>query len=228
MQTVRWPEPTHTASGGWTVEIGRDLDGKGSGFGHRFWAALGRGDITSVLPSGKCVTSVMYEDRYLHTPVACALLVEVVSALKTHYEPRSAWDAPPVCVRTMLIESKPMRHRGSVWTADWTDDALRNRVLREALAYAGLDAQVISLPKNATRHARLLVVDFDDKTRLRVMLDQGLSYWTVDKNSMDRHDGFLPNGDPKSMGAALGEIRVDLRGHETPTMVVVEPRCMVG
>lgn len=237
-QAPQLPEVAARMPGGRTLEITNQLDtrrrdGKplgsqrsgdmGCGFGQRFWALLGDGDIAWVLPEGQRVAAVSYEDRYLNTPISCALLVDVISALKARYEPLDGWDAPRVEVATMFIDRPPRgAGLGSTWTAEWPDSARRDAALREAFAYAGIEAQVLSAGKHDLLHGRRLLVSFTDGTRLSIVPDQGWAYWTLDRSSDARlPTSFSLDAKPAELGRMLAEFGADVRGHRLPTLVAV-------
>jgi DEAD/DEAH box helicase domain-containing protein len=208
-------------SGGRTVELTRELDGSGNGFGQRFWALLGGGVADGVLPHGKTVSALSYEDRYLSTPLACGLLVDVISALKAVYEANGEWDNPRVSVTSMLIdEERTMRYRGR-WNSDWTSTQLRDDALRAAFDYCGIQAKVESKGRHALIHGRRLSIHFTDGTQVIVVPDQGMSYWTVPQALVRQSvAGFDMDGESAAqLGEALAEIRISIVGADLPTLI---------
>jgi len=204
-----------------TFEIGGHLDGTGEGFGQRFWTLLGGGDSGAVLPKDQAPVSIQYEDRYLSTPVACALLLDVVSAIKSHYDAEGLWKDAPVEVKTMLIdEARRSRNRGHWWGADWGATDRRDRAIEAAFEYSGLSASVTSAPKRELMHGRRLTLDFIDRRKLTIWLDQGWSYWSLAKH---QRQTSLASFDMTSTSAELGEalalFRVDVQGHDLSTQV---------
>lgn len=203
----------------------RQLDGSGSGFGQRFWALIGQEGFGGALPANKSVVSVAYEDRYLVTPISCALLVEVVTALKSVYERSDGWDNPSITISSMYIdERREFRHRDH-WTSDWQRTDLRDAALRAAFEFCGMTASVNSRYKNDVSHGRRLVVRFNDGTGVTVWLDQGLSYWTVSRQqSRTAVAVFTMDDDIEILGARLAEIKIGIEGHELPTQLFVDQR----
>ncbi len=217
-QTVQMTRPA--AVGGRTIEVTHQLDGTGAGFGLRFWTLLGSGAISNALPSGKSITSVNYEDRYLATPIACALLVEVISALKSFYTQHDGWVNPLIEVATMTIdEDRPKRHHDQ-WSSDWPSTSLRDSAVRSALEYCGMDAEVKSHSKYNLIHGRRLLVSFTDGTQLCVVPDQGLSYWGLTRSQKQTPlASFAMNLTPEVLGERLAEIKVGVEGNDLPTLV---------
>lgn len=210
------PLPAATGQGMYALELTHELDGLGAGFGERFWAAVKGTSGQALLPTDRSVVGVAYSDRYLVTPISCALLVEVVSALKALYEPQDRWSVSSVAVDTMDVE--PATRRGQeLWTSNWPHSALRGDVLKAAFSYCGLNCQVRSGSRQQVRHSRELRVTFDSGPDLVVWFDSGLGYWSVPRQ--DPLIGF-PFDQPVTMlGQQLAEIRVSVTGHALSTMV---------
>lgn len=215
--------PSDDVAGVHSFEITGGLDGKGAGFGDRFWKHICGGDLSTLLPKGVIPTEVEYEDRYLSTPVACGLLLDVISAIKSHYQAETDWGDVRVLITTMVIdEFKPPRGRG-VWWSDWEKTDQRDQALKAAFAYSGMAASVTSTDKRNLSHGRRLTVRFQRGGQLVVWLDQGWSYWALAKHhrqtALASFNMHLPIS---TLGEVLAEFRVDVQGHELPTQVFVE------
>ena len=217
-QIIGLPKPT--GASGRTIEVTHQLDGAGAGFGQRFWTLLGAGSISNVLPAGKAVVSVDYVDRYLATPLACALLVEVISSLKSYFEPIDGWGSPRIEVTTMLVgEDKPAKHKDQ-WHSDWPSSELRDEALRLAFDYSGMPAAVRSLRKHELIHGRRLSISFTDGSQLCVVPDQGLSYWRLARSQTRTPlASFAVNQPTDVLGQRLAEIKVSIEGNDLPTLV---------
>ena len=215
-----FPEPGK--GGARALELTCELDGPVLGFGRRFWEAVSPIDATNGLPSDKTIVELTYEDRYLATPLSCALLVEVISALKQRYEGLDRWDDPKVQVTTMEVdESKPRRSRDQ-WFSDWSSHSVRDEALVAALEYCGLRARVNSKDKRDLIHGRRLCVQFSDGSECTVWLDQGLSFWSLSREPGRHVSAAFPCASSSSvLGERLAECRVDVSGHVLPTQVFV-------
>lgn len=217
-QVVRLPNPA--AGGGRTIEVTHQLDGGGSGFGQRFWKLLGDGNISNALPAGKSVASVDYEDRYLATPLACALLVEIISALKSFFEHIDAWESPNIRVTTMMVaEDRPPKHKDQ-WSSDWPSSELRDAAVCSAFDYCGMPAVLRSLSKYELIHGRRLLVSFTDGSQLCVVPDQGFSYWRLARSQVRTPLASFSMDQPTDVqGQRLAEIKVGIEGNDLPTLV---------
>jgi DEAD/DEAH box helicase domain-containing protein len=217
-QIVRLPNPV--AGGGRTIEVTRQLDGSGSGFGQRFWKLLGNGSISNALPVGKFVASVDYEDRYLATPLACAILVEIISSLKSYFEHIDAWESPNIRVTTMIVDRDKFPRHKDQWSSDWPSSELRDAAVGSAFDYCGMPAVIRSLPKFELIHGRRLLVSFTDGSQLCVVPDQGFSYWRLARSqSRSPLASFSMDQSPDLQGQQLAEIKVGIEGNDLPTLV---------
>ena len=217
--------PSNDVPGVYSFEVTSELDGKGAGFGERFWKLLSRGDLSTLFPKGTVPIAVEYEDRYLATPIASALLLDVISAIKSHFQVESDWDAVRVRVTTMLIaDDKPSRGRGA-WWSDWERTEQRDRALEAAFDYSGMSASVTSTDKRNLSHGRRLTIHFQSGGQLVVWLDQGWSYWAMAKHhrqtALTTFDTRLP---APALGEMLAEFRIDVQGHELPTQLFMDRR----
>lgn len=211
-----------------SFEITNQLDGKGAGFGDRFWKLIGKGDLSAALQPCRPLLSVEYEDRYLSTPIACALMLEVVSALKSHYDSEGGlgWNDTPVQIKTMLIDGERlMRRPGHWWGGDWTATDIRDRAVEAAFEYSGMSARVLSAPKRDLSHGRRLILNFTDGGKYTLWLDQGWSYWALAKHhrqtNLSTFNMALPHYD---LGEVLAQFRIDVQGHEVSTQVFFDKR----
>lgn len=209
-----------------SFEITNQLDGKGAGFGDRFWKWIGKGDSSAALKPCLPLLSVEYEDRYLSTPIACALLLEVVSALKSHYDFEVGWNNTPVQIKTMLIDEERLARRpGHWWGGDWVATDVRDRAIEAAFEFSGMSARVISAPKRDLSHGRRLILNFTNGGKYTLWLDQGWSYWALAKHyrqtNLSTFNMALP---PHDLGEALAQFRIDVQGHEVSTQVFFDRR----
>lgn len=220
---VKLPQPA--PSGARSVEIMGELDGPGQGFGNRFWAAISPSSVVNGLPTDRTVVSVRYEDRYLITPLSCALLVEVINALKGMYEPIDRWQNPEIAVFSMLIDHPQQRRYRDQWTSDWLSTEFRDAALRSALEFCGLRVTVSSKIKRELIHGRRLVICFDSGPDFTLWMDQGLSYWTVSRQHVrSSANVFSMDDDIFTMGERLAEIKVGVEGHGLPTQIFLSRR----
>ena len=179
-----------------------------------------------IFPKGVAPIRVEYEDRYLSTPIACALLVDVISAVKAFFQVEGIWDDIHIQVTTMIIEEgKSSRNKGT-WWSDWERTNQRDEALQATFDYCGINASVISKEKRHLIHGRRISLNFDNDKKLMIWLDQGWSYWTIAQEhrqtALAIFNSHLP---PSTLGEILAEFRVDIQGHEVPTQIFVD-RCI--
>ena len=220
---VQLPPPVST--GARAIEVTSELDGPGQGFGNRFWAAVSPPDLPGGLPLDRSIVAISYEDRYLVTPLSCALLVELISALKARFEPVDRWDNPEITVASMYIDdTRQVRHRDQ-WTSDWMHADLRDRALQLAFEYCGLRASIQSKAKRDLIHGRRLVIRFDSGPDYMLWMDQGLSYWTVSRQqARTTAIVFSMGDDPTVLGERLADVKIGVEGHGLPTQIFLGSR----
>ena len=217
-EVIKMPKPA--GSGGRTIEVTHQLDGGGVGFGQRFWSLLGDGSMSNALPAGMSVSSVSYEDRYLSTPIACALLVEIISALKSYYEQGDGWVSPHIEITTMLVDEDKLPKYKDQWSSDWPRTGLRDLAVKSALEYCGMPAVIRSLTKNELIHGRRLLVSFNEGPQLCIVPDQGLSYWRLARSQLRTPlASFATDHPPEVLGQRLAEIKISVEGNDLPSLV---------
>ena len=144
-----------------------------------------------------------YTDRYVVSPLAAALLLEALTALRERATVESG--TLPVAITGREFESKS-RAPQRIWHA-WLSDVDRDHALQEALDYVGFEAQVRSEP--GIEHGRMLKLVFESGKQIRIRLDQGFSYWQVDRNMSHRQQQLFDfKKDSVEQGKALHNIAV--------------------
>jgi DEAD/DEAH box helicase domain-containing protein len=226
--------PKGAGAGAAAYAITAQLDGPCAGFGRRFWELVAGRDLVAKMLRDRNVVEVVYEDRYLSTPLTLALLLEVLSELKRAAEQADRWQNPSIAIRSMHLLRPPaadgQTERGrprdrycNRWSSEWPLDALRDTALRQALDYSGLQGTAISLPRRDLVHGRCLTIRCDSGRDVRVWLDQGLSYWSLDRNDAHGPVGYFPmEGGLDDIVQQLGSPTCTIRGQMLPTYVFVD------
>jgi DEAD/DEAH box helicase domain-containing protein len=203
--------------------VSEELNGTGNGFGLRLWNHLSGAEISNLLPLDKKVDAICYEDRYIATPLASALLIDVISIIKNQYEKVDGWNQIVVEIRTIPVdEGKQIRYRNS-WSSDWESSELRNASIEAAFNYSGMSAKVVSYEKRNLIHGRRLNIRYTDGSELSIWFDQGMSYWSLAR-SLHRSSlsFFATDRGTEEIAESLAEIRVSVEGHELPTQIFVD------
>ena len=215
--------------------IAAELDGRCMGFGGRFWSLVSGGDLVGQLLHDRCVVEVIYEDRYLSTPLTVALLLEVLSELKRSSEQADRWRNPSVSIRSMHCDLRTEpgglaadmarrrdRYRNR-WSSDWPSDDLRDSALRLALDYCGLHGLVMSLPRRELAHGRCLTIRCDSGPEIKIWLDQGFSYWAQARNEVEGPAGYFPIEDrSEEVVQHLATPKCSVQGQLLPTYLFVD------
>lgn len=215
--------------------INAELDGACVGFGRRFWDLVSGGSLVTGLLRDRSVVEVIYEDRYLSTPLTLALLLEVLSELKQAAEQADRWLNPKISVLSMRLDPRVQgagvqsdgarlrdRHRNR-WSSEWPTDGQRDSALRNALEYSGLQGLVTSLPRRDLVHGRRLTIRCESGRDVGIWLDQGLSYWSQDRNEAHGPLGYFPvDGDLDDMVRQLAAPNCSVHGQILPTFAFVD------
>lgn len=219
--------PAAIDTGDKELSIHHELDGTLHNFGQRFWSLVGSEHMASqrlLADSQASVTHFRYSDRYLFTPLAAALLVELVEGVRSIVGSKR-WLSPKLEIFTTNQRSFGENYaRQTVW-ADWSDLAIRDQAVVYAFSHNEIDASLHGVDKVATKHGRLLEIDFDSGSRLSLRLDQGVSYWRAYSGRGQRatcHFDF--DLDSVEQGRRIAQLQVQVEGGGWPTEIFVKVR----
>ncbi len=219
--------PVGIVDGDKEIEIHHELDGPLQGFGRRLWDRVAsEHQATKNLFDQKDddVRSLLYNDRYLFTPLSVALLTEVVGGLKdvVGFE-RWAVDRCQIVTTNCRLDGGG-RAKNTVWS-NWHETVVRDENLKSTFEYVGIEATVSSVDSATTSHGRLLEVEFASGRMLTLRFDQGVSYWRS-AYSNNRHACYfdLNEGAFDQQGTRLAELVLDIEGAVLPTQLFVKVR----
>jgi ATP-dependent helicase YprA (DUF1998 family) len=204
------------------LDITIELDGNVQGFGERFldslWQSLGRDPIGEAE-----ITGVTYSDRYIKNPLAIALLLETVSALKRRYA--AQWEPAFIRLSTMAPDATrhPMPPPASV-AHDWDTPAGLVDAARAAFDYCGMDLQVVLASRYDSPHARTLEISLSNSSVLRISLDQGFSCWKVQRRSRDEklRGNFSFVEGAGAQGEAIANLSLTIAGPSHGTYALID------
>ena len=147
------------------IRPGIRLNGRVASFGSTFWRVLAEeAPLTVAAIRAHKVHAVTYTDRYLLTPLALRLLVEVVRKMP-------GAGATSLYVSTARL-SRPERRGWAVFHT-FADDATRRNVLQALLPNAQIDLR----GKAELPHARSFALRLGDGRNVTILLDQGFGAW---------------------------------------------------
>jgi hypothetical protein len=159
------------------------------------------------------LVKVEYFDRYLKSPLSVRLACECIAALS-----KAIGSAGQT---RMSLVSEPWRPASRYddrrpWQAnhDWRSDDDRTKATEAVAARLGLKG---SLTLRRDRHAREMVLTFDDSTSATLVLDQGFGSWTGPKGIPLRFDF---DADAHDQAIKLMELNTLIHGPDDPSYIV--------
>jgi DEAD/DEAH box helicase domain-containing protein len=169
--------PVETSNTAGRLDIKSQLDGRVDGFGKKLLARLGDSVKGKLLGGEADITTVIYRDRYLNSPLPAALLVDFIGAIKDVN--LSRWDNPTIEIVSVAV---PEDARGFAQPTqvfhNWPSTQDRDAAIKAAFELRGMNAVVRNLLKSQASHARTLEVGMSDGRKLKLWFDQGFGYWT--------------------------------------------------
>jgi len=186
-----------------------NINGAATGFGKRFWQELGKSapiPITTLKQMD--IAKVVYQDRYLLTPLNFKLLYEVITALPGK--------TTTIQTEILTAQSDRTERAGHCVYHSYSEDGTRQHVLRKLLPHVNVSI----LPKYQQSHARSLEILFHDGRCLYILLDQGFGAWRTDYPA--RHDFFdTPDKQAEKIRKANFDISM---GEKNGMPIVIELR----
>jgi hypothetical protein len=218
------PAVQPSASAG-RLDIKSELDGKVDGFGRKLLERLNDKVSGQLLEGDADITTVIYRDRYLNSPLPVALLLDFIGAVKDMHQKR--WDNPTIEIVSIEVpeDSRNFAPPSQVFH-NWQKTTMREKVIQAAFEQRGMNAVIRALPKNLASHARSLEIGMSDGRKLKLWLDQGFGYWTSPKPgtraAQTSSTWFGFNELPSWQGAEIAEGRYAIEGQSFATHIFFE------
>lgn len=219
--------PVFSGVGDIELEVHHELDGQLQGFGLRFWQHLANhhpATQTRLGADSDEVIHVRYRDRYLFSPLAISMLLEVVIGLK-QIVGLGRWNVPEVEIFTTNRRPSGTNLTGSTVWADWEDNQTRDEVLDASFAYADIKTRLAVGDTANTGHARTLEIDWASGAKFSVRLDQGVSYWRAAPSNPRELTFFSFQRVPFNIQAErIAELKLKIEAGQLPTQIFVKAR----
>ena len=217
--------PKTANTGDKEIEIFRELDGTLQGFGKRFWKLLSEEspEVAALISNSNAdINSVEYHDRYLFTPLAAALITDLIVGLRDTVG-MGRWGSPVIKVTTTHSTARKYVSGRFVWD-NWPDLDVRNAAIQSAFEYNGMEGGVKSVDKLKSLHGRVLTIAFLSGQLLTVRLDQGVSYWRAVSSRYDRPYFNFMESDSFVQGEEIANLAADIEASPFPTHVFTKVR----
>ena len=207
------------------IAVQNELDGPLNGFGSRFWMLIEKNhsEISQQLLAND-VLSIEYSDKYIFTPLALALIKEIVIGLREHVG-FDHWKSVTLAVQTLGKRSyADNRCVSGLIYSDWLNSQERNQVLEKMFDEIGVKATV----QATTQHSRALTIRFNNQKTLTIRLDQGVSYWRVqNRNTYSRSESNYFNFEADITNQAKNILNfkdIFVQGSNAPTELFLKLR----
>lgn len=174
--------------------ITTELDGLIGQFGSAFWKIV-KGLRPQAFTEGKQLSSVLYNDRYLRSPLTARLLLEAWQKMPL----REAQTRLEVVSESTGQDARP----GHLLHHSWEGDGIRQAVLTVLFPEASVRLTV----KSGCAHARFFRLSFEDGATVTVFLDQGFGAW---RDSSSRATRFDHGASAQEQARELGRVRFNV------------------
>ena len=167
------------------VVLGRSLGGSVSEFGKQFWSDLlaSKPSLRTRLCGGVLIREVVYEDRYVCTPLVARLVAEVLAELDAMSDGTGA-----TRYRILTIPPAHRVHRGRWMHENFSNGREAKAVIEQLLLARGLTVTVRLGDRTNVRHARECRIMWEDGANWRFRLDQGFGFVRAVGNVPHRFD----------------------------------------
>jgi hypothetical protein len=159
------------------------------------------------------LVKVEYFDRYLKSPLSVRLACECIAALS-----KAIGNAGQTRMSLVSEPSRPASRYDDrrPWQAshDWRSDDDRAKATEAVAARLGLNG---SLTLRRDRHAREMILTFDDSTSVTLVFDQGFGSWSGPKNIPLRFDF---DADAHDQATKLMKLNTLIHGPDEPSYIV--------
>ena len=154
------------------IQIRDELNGSVDDFGKRFWDFLAKGSAHAKEALGaSAIDRILYEDRYLRSPLPAKLLYEVLAELKRRGFVDSETD---IEIRTTEPRAAKQPRRVD---HDWLHPHTAQIALEGTFGTLGRSVRVKHKSYRDTPHWRQMSFCFRDGRVWTVRLDQGFGFW---------------------------------------------------
>ncbi len=179
-------------------------------FGERFISLITGEAPTLHSAFSRGIERVIYQDRYITSPVAVMLITDIMSALKVRYGNFSGE------IKTC---HPPARWRYQSCPADdFTSEADFSAFIDGAMSVSALECSTEFIDKRDLPHGRSLVIQVTGGTKYRVLFDQGMGYWANRSNYLRTRFNFK---DLYGEGSRYKETGLLVKGSTGETYILV-------
>jgi DEAD/DEAH box helicase domain-containing protein len=183
------------------LKVTNEADGPIESFGSRFWTFVlgGKPEIGQLVKAGT-PAQVIYQDRYLFSPLTVRLIQEILRPLAPKKDERAN-----VMIRTQAAKAGLAASGPRLLVHDWESAPHRDHVLRAMVERLGFVCRLETRRIQELPHDRTLQIQWQGGGNVVLHLDQGLGFW----NARQRLP-FPFTARPEAQGAELAGLRFDV------------------
>ena len=185
------------------VVLSHGLRGPVSDFGKMFWTDILKATpgIASRIRSGTAIQEVVYQDRYVRSPLIARLVCEVFAELNEMLP-----EATPG-LRCRVVTSPPVKSTRAGWLLghDWASRLEIKKAIEVVFATKSMSVEVTARDVQQVPHERTLRILWTDQRRWRCHLEQGFGF--LKTVGAVRHQFDAP---PERQGTALANAEFDV------------------
>ncbi len=162
-----------------STSIKKEFDGSINSFGKRAWKHLFElvPELKKRMQNNQALTGITYSDRYLRSPIVLKLLREFLQPL-TEFS-GGIDNQTRIVIYTSQLHPNNLRECRLLFH-DWRDANDRRVVLKNMIAIKS-PPQIIEKRNFEIPHARELYLTWQDQKKYKMIFDQGMGYWRVDR-----------------------------------------------
>ena len=195
------------------VALSHGLSGPAEAFGEAFWAEIltVAPDVAERIRSGDRIREVVYQDRYIRSPLVARLVSEVFAAFSAITGDATA------AARFRIVTTPPAKSKRTGWLVqhDWTSGHEVKTVIERLFSTKSLSVDVTLRDVKRMPHERTCWIAWTDGRQWRCHLDHGFGFMGTARDV--RHQFDLP---PTRQSIALAAARFDVEPKEAGIVYV--------
>jgi DEAD/DEAH box helicase domain-containing protein len=167
------------------LSLSNELEGPIGEFGRKLLVAItsrGTPELVARFNGKAAIKSVIYRDRYIRSPLALRLVIELFKALRNVVG--AGMNGATVQIQTREVTAQERKKQGDVrrlFVADWPVGANIPDIALQAMVQSGIAGEMTRVPQREIEHARELRITWQDGVSWWVRFDEGVGFMDVER-----------------------------------------------